>query len=615
MKIVIPYLLLAFTYGIQAVRTGAWHLVEKRSALPASWKRHRDGPAPRHSFKLSIGLRQSNLDRLDRELLAVSNPDSAEYGKHWKKDQVATFFQPPPATISSVQSWLIGEGFRRSDFRLSRGQTWITVNLTVEEAENLLKTTYNFYEHETGGIRLGCMAYSIPASLRNHIDIITPTLHLKIGQPSFGGGPRPGPAGFSALSESQLANCSTTTTLECLRQLYSIRYTPPVTPNNSFGIVEYTPQVFVPSDFDLFAQRFSPSQVGQRPVLVGIDGGELFSNFTGILYNVESNLDLQYAMGLVQKLPVTLYQTGDAVQGASINNFLDAIDGAYCHTGGGDDPTQDGIYPEAEACGTAPLTNVICTSYGYDEADLTPAYQRRQCQEFAKLGMMGITVVFSSGDNGVAGFNNTCLTQDGNLSQDGTRFAPSWPSTCPYVTSIGATQVRVGGDVTRPNSEIACQEVILSGGGFSDVFAMPSYQKTQVQSFLKKYPPPYSSSQYNTSGSRAYPDLSANGANYAVYIQGVLGHVYGTSASAPVVASMLAMINDARLAIGKSTVGFINPAIYSPLFQLGAFNDITEGGNAGCGTSGFNSTKGWDPVTGLGTPNFLKMMLAFLALP
>ena len=68
---------------------------------------------------------------------------------------------------------------------------------------------------------------------------------------------------------------------------------------------------------------------------------------TGFDFNGESDLDLQYAMALVGKSqPVNLYQVGDLVMGASFNNLLDALDGSYCKFEGGDDPTQDGIYPD-----------------------------------------------------------------------------------------------------------------------------------------------------------------------------------------------------------------------------------------------------------------------------
>jgi tripeptidyl-peptidase-1 len=183
---------------------------------------------------------------------------------------------------------------------------------------------------------------------------------------------------------------------------------------------------------------------------------------------------------------VTLYQVGDIVEsllfspviigqsvlmrafviGASFNNLFDALDGFYCSSEGGDDPLQDAIYPDPASggykgavlvyskhilsicqlqyvgkdCGTVKPANVISTSYSYNEADLTPAYTARQCAEYAKLGLMGVTVLYASGDNGVAGGNNICLNPDGSQSGDGQLFNPSFPGTCPYITSVGATQ-------------------------------------------------------------------------------------------------------------------------------------------------------------------------------
>ena len=92
------------------------------------------------------------------------------------------------------------------------------------------------------------------------------------------------------------------------------------------------------------------------------------------------------------------------------------------------------------------------------------------------------------------------------------------------------------------------------------------------------------------------------------------------------------MVNDARIALQKRPIGFINPLvgvsfslegkrpltvdeqIYGADFSDG-FNDITNGTNPGCGTAGFNTSRGWDPVTGLGTPKFLSLLAKWIALP
>lgn len=145
------------------------------------------------------------------------------------------------------------------------------------------------------------------------------------------------------------------------------------------------------------------------------------------------------------------------------------------------------------------------------------------------------------------------------------------------------------------------------------MFSVPSYQKSAIATYFAEHKPPYGPDRYNTSEhSRGLPDVSANGVNYVIAIDGSFSYVYGTSASTPTFGSILTLVNAARLDIGKSSVGFINPTIYQ---YPGIFNDITEGGNQGCGTPGFEAVTGWDPVTGLGTPNFPRMLKVFLELP
>jgi tripeptidyl-peptidase-1 len=74
-----------------------------------------------------------------------------------------------------------------------------------------------------------------------------------------------------------------------------------------------------------------------------------------------------------------------------------------------------------------------------------------------------------------------------------------------------------------------------------------------------------------------------------IAIDGTFSYVYGTSASSPTFGSVLTLVNAARLDVGKGPIGFINPVIYA---NPGMFNDITEGGNQGCGTPGFEAVTG-----------------------
>ncbi|KAI0683196.1 hypothetical protein BC835DRAFT_1296691, partial [Cytidiella melzeri] len=65
--------------------------------------------------------------------------------------------------------------------------------------------------------------------------------------------------------------------------------------------------------------------------------------------------------------------------------------------------------------------------------------------------------------------------------------------------------------------------------------------------------------------------------------------------------------NDGLISAGRSPLGFLNPFLYA---NPSAFHDITTGSNPGCGTDGFAAATGWDPVTGLGTPNFAALKKA-----
>ncbi|KAJ6491392.1 subtilisin-like protein [Mycena vitilis] len=639
-------MLVLFSLALAAVATAqtlsSSVLHAKRSVLPAGWSRVRRHE-PDALLSLRFGLTQPNVDMatLEELLNDVSHPDSPNYGNHWTPARVAEHFSPSNEAVHTVVSWISESGVARDRVRVSKTKGWVMLNASVAETESLLKTEYNVYVHENSGMEhVACDEYLLPAHVAPHVAIVTPSLdftaviskrsstttstHIKLGQPGAGT-VFPKLKGKVSTILHELESCDSQITPACLRALYGFLYTPLASSKNSIAIIEYSPQAYRGADLDMFAKNFSTSLVGARPVLQAIDGGVVQNISQGFGFNGESNLDLQYAMNLVTaKQTVTLYQVGDLEMGASFNNLLDALDGSFCSFEGGDDPTQDGIYPddlpggyqgECNDCGTITPAHVISTSYGYNEADLSPAYTARQCAEYAKLGLMGVTVVYSSGDNGVAGNGGLCLNADGSQTTGGKIFNPSFPSTCPFVTAVGATQVNPGAKVT--DAESACEQVIFSGGGFSNYFGVPDYQKGAVEGYIKANlnPGPYNPTLYNSTGtSRTYPDLSANGANYVVAVDGQFGLVFGTSASAPVVGSMLAMINDARLAIGKKPIGFINPSIYSPAFQ-GAFNDITSGTNPGCGTAGFSTAKGYDPVTGLGTPRFPALLALWLLAP
>ena len=106
------------------------------------------------------------------------------------------------------------------------------------------------------------------------------------------------------------------------------------------------------------------------------------------------------------------------------------------------------------------------------------------------------------------------------------------------------------------------------------------------------------------------PDISVMGAWYLFYVNKAQKSYFGTSTSAPVFAGMVSLVNAARAAVGKCTLGWINPALYALSSKF--VNDITDGdnycqasftesGSRLCCAQGYKASVGWDPVTGLGS--------------
>ena len=411
---------------------------------------------------------------------------------------------------------------------------------------------------------------------------------------------------------------------------------------NTLGIYE-SGEYYSQSDLNLWFTTYQKNVPnGTHPIPASIDGAVITGNGDPTFNNPggEADLDITLGISLIYPQSTTLYQVDDTNYEsqenytAQFNTFLDAIDGSYCTFSAygetGDDPLHDPKYPDSSSggynkphqCGVYKPTNVISISYGIQEFQLPAYYQQRQCAEWAKLGLQGVSVIIASGDNGVAGpiqiFGNDCPGVNGTI------FNPGFPNTfvslkpllelaliscsCPYITNVGATQLNPGVSVFQPGAESAADQPSIeysSGGGFSNIFSAPSYQQSALNTYFSQHNPswliPYGlgtnqNGNYNKTG-RGYPDVAANGWNIASVLQGNLFTSYGTSASAPIFAAMINRINEVRLNSGKGPLGFLNPAMYaSP--QM--FNDITNGSNPGCDTPGFQAVPGWDPVTGLG---------------
>jgi kumamolisin len=201
------------------------------------------------------------------------------------------------------------------------------------------------------------------------------------------------------------------------------------------------------------------------------------------------------------------------------------------------------------------------------------------CQSAAALG---VTITVAAGDDG---------STDG-----GTGNNVDFPASSPHVLACGGTELDASGATIV--SEVVWNELAnkegATGGGVSNVFALPSWQANA------HVPAPSTST-----GGRGVPDVAGDAdptTGYTIRVDGQTTVIGGTSAVAPLWAGLVAVANRQL----GTQVGFIQPAIYAAK-AASAFNDITVGNNGA-----FSAGPGWDACTGLGSP-IANKLIPFLA--
>ncbi|KAJ7163455.1 tripeptidyl peptidase A [Mycena crocata] len=562
--------------------------------VPSGWTALEDvALSPDQHLNLRFGLNQHSFPQLEALLKNTSDPSHPSYGNHLSKERVHALSTPSNDTLEIVQTWLATHG--ATSVKWSASQDWVSAAVPVSAAERMLSTRFGVFEHARSGHRVvRALSYSLPTDLLPHIDFVHPTT-------AFLDPLRHGVGRFSAetdelaarrsqlekrpvvLNQSDFPSCVAVVDPPCVRKLYNIgNYTPDASLKNRIGVAGYL-NIWARADsMTLYLNDYIPESIGSNYTF---DVVNITGPFDAATVGDEGNLDTQLAIQVAYPIPMTYYTTNsvapyipdqqqDGDQPGRNEPYLDFID----YILNLDDPP-----------------TVITTSYGDDEQTVPQDYANAVCQGFAKLGARGVSVLFSSGDQGL-GTNDlpSCIANTGN---NATTFLPVFPASCPYVTTVGETL----GFPQHPS--------FASGSGFSYYFDRPWYQDDAVSNYLagpaNPNQTPLQSSMYNHRG-RAYPDITCagSGAFFDFFFNrwDISG---GTSAAVPTAAGIIALLNDWRLRNGKSTLGFLNPFLYG--IGSEGMVDIEEGFVNGCEQPGFNATKGWDPTSGLGFFDFEKL--------
>ncbi len=122
------------------------HKVKETVDAPRGWVIHGEAPAT-HNITLKIGLPQPNFGELEKHLYEVSDPDHARYGHHLSKEEVEELVAPHAESLDTVNEWLSSLGFNDKDLVRSPAKDWITINVPVSKAEEMLNTVRSSLEN------------------------------------------------------------------------------------------------------------------------------------------------------------------------------------------------------------------------------------------------------------------------------------------------------------------------------------------------------------------------------------------------------------------------------------------------------------------------------------
>eukprot|EP01095_Lingulamoeba_sp_RSL-Kostka_P005094 TRINITY_DN16451_c0_g1_i1.p1 TRINITY_DN16451_c0_g1~~TRINITY_DN16451_c0_g1_i1.p1 ORF type:complete len:754 (+),score=272.48 TRINITY_DN16451_c0_g1_i1:20-2281(+) len=396
---------------------------------------------------------------------------------------------------------------------------------------------------------------------------------------------------------------------------YNIPYgTAGTNPNNSQAIVSFEEQYISEIDLSMFYDYIGYPQY--HPTIIGPNNSSIPGG--------EATLDVQYISGVGKGVPTTVWSfpVGDYV-----------LNWALAVANTTNPPLVTSI-----SYGDTEIGYIQKSGYGL-------SYIYRMNYELIKMNLRGLTTICGSGDAGwtnVGEMGNDLSAPD-QTCDIGRAF---FPSCSPFVLSLSSSFLSSNNlpicsqgvgispvpGFSGANTPFVCtdkpREVVVSvsggmswttGGGFSNITERYEYQENLVQHYLdtnQNLPP---SNQFNASG-QGYADITTIGWNQVVVWFGNLFPIGGTSASGPVMAGILALLNDQLLNKGENPVGFVNPMLYDlAVSNPECFNDIVYGNNNDGdiqppGSSypifcenGFSAAPGWDPASGLGSPNFREL--------
>jgi len=547
-------------------------------------------------IEFTLALQQQNIEEFDALFERLTTPGSPEF-RQWRTIQELTdMIAPPKEDQDYVLNYLRNHGCTGTSY----GDV-IVAEGPAHAVEEIFSTEFFEFRHVAHSLTVhrGIHYPTIPEELSPIVIFVTGISTFPYERPQLHRKP----------IQAAMADSDKWIVPQTLRAMYNLPSTPSTAKANSQAVVEFGLVAGISTD-DL--QKFNQLTNGPSNASLAYTVGTFaFTPISPI--DGESTLDVQYIMAVAPGVATSFW---------TVNGWV------YDFT----------TLVQTRQSRSLPVPLVFSLSYAWAEADQCEvtgngatcgqvggsdtSYVTTTSRNFQKLGASGISILVASGDAGAAAkVNIDCDSKNSPVN-------PNFPASSPYVTTVGGTMLQNGGTALTGSLPPFCSEpsitcagggveivcsvpdaLITSGGGFSNILAQPSYQSSDVSAWMNSgaLQPP---TKYWSSSGRAYPDVAALAHKYLIVENGESFSVDGTSASTPVTSGIIAMINGNRLNKGLTSLGFINPSLYD--MSASSFTDVTIGNNTGteyndgrsCNTYGYGASAGWDPCTGLGTPNF-----------
>ncbi|MFF7411301.1 S53 family peptidase [Streptomyces lydicus] len=553
---------------------------------------------------------------------AVSDPQSASYGKYLSPAQVRARYGATHDQIAKVTDWLKKSGLKVT----GTANRYVTVQGDTAAAERAFATDLHNYLKGGHTYHAPSTTASAPASLADAVLTVTGLDNApKLAKHHSGELPPPEGVFRNSGPFSSYYGSKTDKTLPSAygsKAPYAIKGYTGKQLRAAYGAKKWTGKGVTVAITDAYA---SPTIAQDAAKYAARNGDQHYrkGQLSQVLPDGYTHIDDCGAAGWYGEETLDV----EAVHAVAPDSDIVYVGGASCN----DDDLLDSLGKVVDGH----LADIVSNSWGDIEANETPEVAAAYDQLFQQGAVQGIGFYFSSGDNG------------DEVAKTGTKQVDT-PANSAWVTAVGGTSLAVGKhDAYQWETGWGTQKALLSkdgsswagfpgafnggaGGGVSKNVAQPYYQRGVV---------PHELSDSALKGAmRTVPDISAVADPNTGFLvgqtqtlpDGKLGYdeyrIGGTSLAAPVIAGVQALAQQARHGIA---IGFANPAIYQR-YGTSAYHDVTDhplgagrdlavvrvdfvnGADSSKGTttslrslgkdSSLQATVGYDDVTGVGTP-------------